>query len=72
MVQTGYDSKAQSILGIEERGARSDLSGSRLTSKERSRILRSTVKLSRILGEALDKEVVPQLVVAPKNGGSLL
>jgi hypothetical protein len=66
-VQIGCSSKAQSILGIEEGDARSELSGSRLTSNERSRVLRSTVKLSRILGEALDEEVVKQWVVAPKK-----
>lgn len=58
--------KAQSILGIEN-GAHSELSATRLTPKERGRVLRSTVKLRRVLGEALDEDVVKQWVIAPKK-----
>ena len=39
----------------------------RLSSTERSRVLRSTIKLRRILGESLDEEVVKQWVVLPKQ-----
>lgn len=39
----------------------------RLSSTERSRVLKSTIKLRRILGESLDEEVIRQWVVLPKQ-----
>ena len=61
-----YRSKANSILGIED-DIRTELPRARLCSKERIRVLKNTVKLRRILGEALDEEVVKQCVIAPKK-----
>jgi hypothetical protein len=45
----------------------SQLHTQRLSSTERSRVLKSTLKLRRILGESLDEEVVRQWVVLPKQ-----
>ena len=45
----------------------SQLDTQRLSSAERSRVLKSTLKLRRILGESLDEEVVRQWVVLPKQ-----
>ena len=45
----------------------SHLHTQRLSSTQRSRVLKSTIKLRRILGESLDEEVVRQWVVLPKQ-----